>query len=294
MPSFLAQLPYPRDVVTAIDHGIPFPEKLEYSIRKYGGAIDVFASLVESSASTGELLRSIRENGYGPDMRMALLKMFRRCACLVCDTERTKKIQAVPTEELIEFFGDSFKPISTLKHDIRQLRRDESWRAALAVLTAEYDDRGKQGYVLAEMFFEWFEHAFDQNWAITGPRSAGSDIELSSIADDFTDRCPCDFAVFHKDELMAVGFARYDSTRGGSQSDDRPGGNADKVNKIRRHYESTGRRIKVIFLADGPGLLHRDTWEEACELDDAWDGNVRVTTFALAHQRVTPEWLMAS
>ncbi|MBM7406898.1 hypothetical protein EDF69_002464 [Sphingomonas sp. JUb134] len=33
------------------------------------------------------------------------------------------------------------------------------------------------------------------------------------------------------------------------------------------------------------------TWEEACNIDGEWDGNVRVTTLKLAKVRVTREWL---
>jgi hypothetical protein len=93
-------------------------------------------------------------------------------------------------------------------------------------------------------------------------------------------------------ELLAVGFARYDSTRGGAQSDDRTGGNSYKVSKAREYCDESGDRLRLIFLADGPGLGHKDTWQEACELDGAWDGNVRVATMKLVDLRVTQDWLM--
>ena len=129
---------------------------------------------------------------------------------------------------------------------------------------------------------------------ITGPRGAGRDIELSNIFTDFEYRYPCDFIVKHtaSDNLVAVGFARYDSTRGGAQSDDRTGGNSFKVEKARQYCESTGRLFKLIFVSDGPGLAHNDTWQEACDLDGQWGDRVRVTTLLLAPQRITSEWLL--
>ena len=54
----------------------------------------------------------------------------------------------------------------------------------------------------------------------------------------------------------AVGFARYDSTRGGAQSDDRTGGNTSKVYAIRDFCNDAQREIRVIFLADGP-ITHK-------------------------------------
>jgi hypothetical protein len=39
-------------------------------------------------------------------------------------------------------------------------------------------------------------------------------------------------------------------------------------------------------------LLHKDTWEEACQLDDSLAGEVRVITLKLAPERLDPEWLL--
>ena len=139
----------------------------------------------------------------------------------------------------------------------------------------------------------WFEDQFDGRYKILGPRRAGPDIELSKIYPDFEGSFPCDFVVrrWTDDEVLAVGFARYDATRGGAQSDDRTGGNANKVDKLRAFDSKKPTRLKLIFLADGPGLLHKDTWEEACNLDGLWDDRVRVTTLKTAAMRISPDWL---
>lgn len=57
------------------------------------------------------------------------------------------------------------------------------------------------------------------------------------------------------------------------------------------YAQKANKSFKIIFLADGPGLAHKDTWQEACMLDGSWDGNVRVTTLITAPERVSLEWL---
>jgi hypothetical protein len=221
---------------------------------------------------------------------MSLLKLFRRCVSPVCDTETTKKISKISTQSLIENFGHTFKDIKTLKAQFRRL--DDAGVLALTALLAENDNRGESGYTLTGLFFDWFEKAFVGKFLIKGPRGAGADVELSTVFPEFKGNYPCDFVISdEKQTPLAVGFARYDSTRGGSQSDDRTGGNANKVDKAKTFQAKTGKRFRIIFLADGPGLSHKDTWEEACILDGMWNDNVRVTTLKIAPTRITEEWL---
>ena len=294
---FLRDTPKPSSIITIIENDKTYPENIDGTLKKYKGDIELFAKLVSDSESTEVLFRTIREakvvDGVkvDKDRRMTFLKLFRRCACTVCDTEATKKIRALATNDLIELFGKFFKDISTLKSDFEKLSADRV--ATLLALIGEYDSRGQQGYKLTGMFFDWFEKSFP-DWEILGPRGAGKDIELSSVLEDFKDPCPCDFIILNpKKEIRAVGFARYDSTRGGAQSDDRTGGNSDKVTKLKRYHQKTGKQVNIIFLSDGPGLLHNDTWKEACHLEESWDDNVRVTTLKTAPQRITKEWLHA-
>lgn len=192
---------------------------------------------------------------------------------------------------LIETYGETFKPISKLKDQFGDMPKE--MRYALAALIGEYDTRGQLGYQLTGAFFDWFEETYKDIYTIEGPRGAGRDVELNTIFPEFKGSFPCDFVIRKKTEqqLLAVGFARYDSTRGGAQSDDRTGGNANKVDKAKAFHKETGKLFKIIFLSDGPGLLHKDTWEESCSLDGSWGGNVRVTTLKLAKKRVTKEWL---
>ncbi|UVC08673.1 hypothetical protein IHQ71_26685 [Rhizobium sp. TH2] len=278
-------------IVTPIDSALRFPEVLEVLFEKYKAPIEVFCQLVKESASSGEVLSRIRRADRDADERMALLKMYRRCVSPVLDTEATKKIKKVSTESLIEIYGMTFKPIGKLKEQFGDLSPEA--RFALAALIGEYDTRGQSGYELTGLFFDWFEEHFRDLFTIEGPRGAGRDIELSTIYPEFKSAFPCDFVVRRAadNEVVAIGFARYDSTRGGAQSDDRTGGNSNKVEKAKAFDKVTPTKLKMIFLSDGPGLMHGDTWKEACELDGDWDGRVRVITLKLAAKRITADWL---
>jgi hypothetical protein len=287
---FLITIDDPDSVVTPIDSTIRFPEILTDLLDKYRADISLFQELIAASESSGELLARIRTREIQAQTRMSLLKMFRRCVAPVLDTEKTKKITVVSTESLVENYGTTFKPIGKLKSQFAELG-DETL-AALAALIGEYDTRGQQGYQLTENFFDWFDETFNGQFKIDGPRRAGRDIELSAIFPEFQGNYPCDFIITSTTtDVVCVGFARYDSTRGGAQSDDRTGGNSFKVAKAQEFHRDTGRKFRLLFVSDGPGLTHRDTWDEACQLDGAWGGNVRVTTLKLAPQRVTQDWL---
>lgn len=289
--SFLSTISNPISVITPIENGVTFPQILDITYEKYIDDIKLFRELIMSSQSSEELLFTIRSNKFNANSRMSLLKMFRRCVSLVCDTETTKKIQKVSTEDLIANYGPTFKPIEQLQSEFNTLT--EATIASLTVLIGEYDGRGRQGYVLTDLFFSWFERTFP-DLEIIGPRGAGKDIELADLLEDFHSRYPCDFVIRDKVnfDVIAVGFARYDSTRGGAQSDDRTGGNLNKVDKAKEYFDRTGKLFKIIFVSDGPGLIHNDTWAEACDLDGMWGDNVRVTTLKLASSRITRQWML--
>jgi hypothetical protein len=290
---YLTTIDNPTSIITAIDNAIRFPEILSVCSQKYASDIERFKSLIAASTSSAELLDRIRSRDYTGEQRMSLLKMFRRCVSPVLDTEMAKKITIVSTLDLVKGLGHTFKPINLLKSQFAALTPDEE--AALAALIGEYDTRGQLGYLLTAQFFDWFDSHFQGTFSISGPRGAGRDIELSSIYSSYAGNFPCDFVIKSADGVVrAIGFARYDSTRGGAQSDDRTGGNSDKVSKAREFCRAFGDKFRIIFLSDGPGMAHRDTWAEACNLDGSWDGNVRVTTLRTAAERIDANWLLGT
>ena len=295
MPTkYLSSICNPSQIITAIDNAVRFPEILTVCSQKYAPDIQRFAALVAASTSSGDLLDRIRSRNFTGEQRMSLLKMFRRCVSPVLDTEMAKKITVVSTASLVAGLGHTFKPINVLQAQFARLSQDEE--AALAVLIGEYDTRGQLGYMLTEQFFDWFERHFNGVFSISGPRGAGRDVELSSLYSNYVGNFPCDFVIrsVSDNAIRAIGFARYDSTRGGAQSDDRTGGNSDKVGKAREFSSTHGDQFRIIFLSDGPGMAHRDTWQEACNLDGSWGGNVRVTTLKTAAARIDADWLMGT
>lgn len=295
-PAHFSAVPDLAKQITTFSTTATFPEALDTAILDYREDIEAFATIVAASADTGDLLRRIRETPMAADNRMSLLKLFRRCVSPVCDTEMTKKIKKIPTAQIIEGFGDTFKSIDVLKAQFK-MPLTEAHVVALSLLLAENDNRGQSGYALTGAFFDWFNaQGHLSPLEALGPRGAGRDIELNTLLPDFPLGYPCDLIIRAKGDssIKAVGFARYDSTRGGSQSDDRTGGNANKVDKAREYQREKGTSFRLLFLSDGPGLLHGDTLEESCRLDGMLDGAVRVTTLKLAPSRVTLPWLMGN
>jgi hypothetical protein len=295
MAKFLCNINDPDSIITPIDSAVRFPEILDACHVKYQDDIALFRDLIAASRSSAELLDRIRSKSIAAASRMSLLKMFRRCVSPVLDTEKSKKITSVRTSTLVAAYGGTFKPIDVLKAQFEKLTDSE--QATLAALIGEYDTRGQSGYELTGLFFDWFEKAFEGQLTITGPRGAGRDVELSTVFSDFTGSFPADFVIKTADRenaVLAVGFARYDATRGGAQSDDRTGGNLHKVTLAKEYCVRAGRQLRIIFLADGPGLSHRDTWNEACKIDGEWNGNVRVTTLKTAPERIAPAWLLGT
>jgi hypothetical protein len=292
MVSYLATtVTDPNQLITPLGETATFPESMASAYERYARDIDQFCVLVDAAPNSARLLDSIRSKDIPAARRMSLLKLFRRCVAPVLDTETTKKLK-VPTQSLVAAYGETFKKLSLLKEQLSAL--DVQGRSALAVLISEYDKRGRSGYELTERFFSWFEAEYSSMMSIDGPRGAGPDIELSNVFPNFQHSFPCDFVIRENatKRPLAVGLVRYDSTRGGAQADDRTGGNSNKVALAREFAREQGQPFRLIFVSDGPGLAHVDIWREACSLDDAWDGNVRVTTLKLAPLRIDPEWLL--
>jgi hypothetical protein len=85
-------------------------------------------------------------------------------------------------------------------------------------------------YDLTESFFLWFNKIFSRDYLIRGPVGAGRDFMLNEVLDNWQHKTPTDMLISRLDGTpLVVVFACYDSNRGGSQEDDRTGGNRDKI-----------------------------------------------------------------
>jgi hypothetical protein len=128
---------------------------------------------------------------------------------------------------------------------------------------------------------------------VKGPERAGKDILLGWIWPDYKrPKHPVDFLLERGDNLLAIGFARYDGDRGGAQEDDRTGGYMGAAAELLAYAVAKKfRKLKLIFLNDGPGLLLGSMWSDYAALEEVGKGRIMVCTLRMVPQRITMEWL---
>ena len=102
---------------------------------------------------------------------------------------------------------------------------------------------------------------------------------------------PVDFVISERDEVLAIGLARYDSDRGGAQEDDRTGQYHTAIDEILGYSNQRKLRTKVILLNDGPGLLLGSMWRDYSKLEDRHPGEVLVVTLRMIPERLTLDWM---
>lgn len=276
-----------------LSSGQYFPDLIKDACALYEPTVRLFGTLVEASDSSADLLRKITSERN--PARTGLLRIFRRYACPVISVEATKVVGHI--ESVIQDFGAQFRPIEEVRQAYHARPQPDE---ALCVLLWEYKDRGKQGYDLTEEFFILFQAMYPE-LGLQGPKRAGRDVALGDVFSASTlaqqglppypnPNRPVDFVIYRDEEksgILAIGLARYDSDRGGSQEDDRIGGYRDCADEIQRYAAQTGLNIKVIFLNDGPGLLLGSMWRDYAALEDRWPGKIMVLTFRMVAERLT-------
>ena len=98
--------------------------------------------------------------------------------------------------------------------------------------------------------------------------------------------------IYEDGKVLAIGLARYDSDRGGSQEDDRPGQYREVAQEIITYADSHEMAgIKVIFINDGPGLLTGSMWDDYSYIENLWGSRVKVVTLRMLPIRITAQWL---
>jgi hypothetical protein len=264
-----------------------YPDRLDAARKRYMPILGLFQELAEDAVDAAELLRAIQRQPS--EVRRQLLRVFRKYVSPDTSVEMLKRLRR--TEEVIEQFGDRFRPLELVRLTLSE--RPSPDEALIAVLD-EYGDRGKKGYELTEAFFLWFESEFARSeWTIEGPPGAGRDIDLQDVIPGYPVSTPVDFVVRNPEGVVrVVGFARYDSDRGGAQEDDRVSGNERRRNEILRFADSADLPIKVVFLNDGPGLLLGSMWADYDTIERSGEGRALVTTLAMAQAgRFSVNWI---
>lgn len=261
-----------------------YPDILVDACNLYKPVLELFGQLLKSSESSEKLfLQTVEVNQ--PWMRVQLARVFRKYVSPNTPVEMLKQKQKA--EWICREFGKGFRPIvEAQKAFLSRPMPDE----ALCAVLWEYKDRGQKGYDMTERMFELLRSKFPE-FEILGPERAGRDILLGEVFEDYTkpDR-PADFIIKDGNNILAVGFARYDSDRGGAQEDDRTGGYSNASRELLDYAVGKDLRTKIIFVNDGPGLLLGSMWDDYSYIEEASD-DIKVVTLRMITERITLEWL---
>lgn len=261
-----------------------YPDILIDACNLYRPVLELFGQLLKSSESSEKLFLQTVEITQ-PWMRIQLARVFRKYVSPNTPVEMLK--QKRKAQWICQEFGKGFRPIVEVqKAFVSRPMPDE----ALCAVLWEYKDRGQKGYDMTERMFELLRSKFPE-FEILGPERAGRDILLGEVFEDYTKpNRPADFIIKDGDNILAVGFARYDSDRGGAQEDDRTGGYSNASSELLSYALGKDLRTKIIFVNDGPGLLLGSMWDDYSYIEEASD-DIKVVTLRMITERITLEWL---
>ena len=284
--SFLDYKPDGHNWIT-LATGEYYPDILKHACELYKPVLVMFGQMLKSSESSVRLLMAIAEvpNGW---MRVQLARVFRKYVSPETPVEMLKK--NTKAKEICDQFGRGFRAIQRVQ--AAYMTRPIPDEALCAVLW-EYKERGKKGYDLTERFFDIFRSHFP-SITIRGPQRAGKDIPMGTVFKQYPNPGrPVDFVIYEGEDILAIGFARYDSDRGGAQEDDRTGGYRNCADEVLSYVKRHRLRTKVIFVNDGPGLLLGSMWDDYASLERSWAGKVLVVTLRMIPERITLDWLQS-
>jgi hypothetical protein len=262
-----------------------YPDSLDEAKILYEKVLERFTELVNQAESSANLLELITED---PDpLRIQLLRIFRRYVSPDTSVEMIKRKTKILS--IIDDFGDRFRNLDEVR---KKLKARPIPDEALMAILLEQKTRGQKGYDLTEAFFSHFRKTFGEHYLIQGPIRGGRDVMLNEVLDNWETKTPADILISRLDGTpLVVGFARYDSDRGGSQEDDRTGGNRDKITDIFKYADTYEVPLKVFFLNDGPGLLLGSMWNDYASLESNGNGRIMVCTLKMLDDRFTKDWL---
>lgn len=265
-------------------NGEYYPDILIDACNLYQPVLELFGQLLKRSESS-ERLFLLTSEVKQPWMRIQLARIFRKYVSPSTPVEMLKK--KTKAKWICQEFGRQFRPIVEVqKAFLSRPMPDE----ALCALLWEYKSRGQKGYDLTQRMFELLRSKFP-DLSISGPERAGRDIRLGEVFDNYPkpDR-PVDFMIKDKHDVLAIGFARYDGDRGGSQEDDRTGGYQNAANELLTYVKENNLKTKVIFVNDGPGLLLGSMWNDYSYIEESAE-DIIVVTLRMITQRITMNWL---
>jgi len=261
-----------------------YPDILVDACKLYTPVLEIFGQLVKSSESSQRLFIETTEIKQ-PWMRIQLARVFRKYVSPTTPVEMLKK--KASSKWIVDEFGKSFRPIAEVQKAFYSRPMPDE---ALCAILWEYKDRGQKGYDMTERMFELLRIKFP-HYQLEGPERAGKDILLGRVFPDYPNpNRPADFVIKKEGVILAVGFARYDSDRGGAQEDDRTGGYHNAAREVLEYAKGKELRTKVIFVNDGPGLLLGSMWDDYSYLEEVSD-DILVVTLRMMSERILEEWL---
>lgn len=261
-----------------------YPDILVDACQLYKPVLEMFGIILRSSESSEKLFISTTEIKQSW-MRVQLARIFRKYVSPNTPVEMLKR--KCDASWICNEFGKGFRPIAEVQKAFNSRPLPDE---ALCAILWEYKDRGQKGYDMTEKMFELLRIKFP-HYEFEGPERAGKDIMLGKVFPDYPkpDR-PADFIIKRDGEILAVGFARYDSDRGGAQEDDRTGGYHNASRELLEYAKGKDLRTKVIFVNDGPGLLLGSMWDDYSYLEEVSD-DIIVVTLRMIPDRINEEWL---
>ena len=279
---------YKKDAPNQITmaNGEFYPDILTQACELYKPVLVYFGQLLKISESSEKLLQGItalRETW----IHVQLLRVFRKYVSPDTPVEMLKKKSMITM--VCKQYGKNFRTIDRVQAAFSTRPMPDE---ALCAILWEYKDRGQKGYSLTETFFQLFRDKFPQ-YTLEGPERAGADIQLIDVFEDYPNPTrPVDFVVKDKkNNIIAIGLARYDSDRGGAQEDDRTGGYMNCAKEILGYIQSKKLKTKLIFLNDGPGLLLGSMWDDYSRLEQINPNKIMVLTLRMVTNRLTGKWL---
>lgn len=265
-----------------------YPDTLDAARAAYESIYNRFCDIVNEAHDSIDLFNRI--NDISGNIRVQLMRIFNRYVSPNTSVEMLKRKSK--SEEVINGFSHEFRPLVDVQ---KKISESPNPNLPLYALLYEYQRRGQKGYNLTEDFFNWFYAKFSQSYQIKGQKRAGQDIILSNVLAGYKEPDPVDFIIEdHNSKIKVVGYARYDSDRGGSQEDDRVDGNRDKVTHLKEYNRTHNDKIKCIFINDGPGLLLGSMWRDYIAVENMNPDSVMVLTLKMLDKRLTKEWIERS
>lgn len=262
-----------------------YPDILTDACELYKPVLLTFRQLLLTSDSSETLLKSIADFRQ-QWMRIQLLRVFHKYVSPQTPVEMLKKKSLIPT--ICVQYGKNFRTIDLVQAAFNSRPIPDE---ALCAVLWEYKDRGQKGYDLTERFFNNFRANYP-DFQIEGPERAGMDIRLGNVFADYPNPTrPVDFIIRNaKNDVIAIGFARYDGDRGGAQEDDRTDGYNNCAKEILAYTKAHNLPTKVIFLNDGPGLLLGSMWNDYAKLEEIDTDHIMVLTLRMMQTRLTKKW----